>query len=377
MSDSYVFSSPIIIHPGSDTLQAGLADEEHPGSIFPNIVGRHKLAGLMEWVDQRVLCVGQEAIDQSATVLLRHPVWSGIVGDWEAFAAVLRHTFYRALWVAPEEHPIVVTESPHVYRSFQLRREQLTRLLFETFHAPQVAVCSEAAMSLYACGLDTGLVVSLGDFVSYVAPVHRGAIVDAGLTFLEPDGRSITEYLSRLLLERGHVFTSPEALRLVRDIKETLCYVADDVAKEAARNADSVEATYLLPNGETLVLGNERFRCPEVLFHPDLLGWESPGLTDAVCNAIMKCDPSLQAELFGNIVVTGGGSLFPGLSERLQRELEQRAPAEAPVHLLTRDDRRHLPWKGAARFARDAQFAGFALTRQAYERHGAELIYQM
>ena len=112
----------------------------------------------------------------------------------------------------------------------------------------------------------------------------------------------------RLLTERGHSFSSTAEREIVRDIKEKLCYVAHDYENEldASSHSNKTEAEYILPDGHSIVIGNERFRCPEALFSPSLIGREEPGISQMIFNTIMKCDIDVRKELYANVVLSGG-----------------------------------------------------------------------
>ena len=57
--------------------------------------------------------------------------------------------------------------------------------------------------------------------------------------------------------------------------------------------------------------------------------------TDAYCsyNSIYKCDLDIRRDLYGNIVLSGGTTMFPGIADRMQKELTALAPSSMKVCL--------------------------------------------
>lgn len=70
------------------------------------------------------------------------------------------------------------------------------------------------------------------------------------------------------------------------------------------------DKTFELPDGRTITLGNQRFRCPEVLFQPKFIGKEFEGIHELTYKSIMKADVDIRKDLYANIVLSGGTTMY-------------------------------------------------------------------
>lgn len=136
-------------------------------------------------------------------------------------------------------------------------------------------------------------------------PVYEGYAFSHAVHRSHIAGREITENLTRILTERGYVFNTTAEREIMKDIKEKFSFVSLDPAKDLKNSTSTIEKTYSLPDGNSISVGNERFRCVEPLFQPSLLGLETPGIHELVYTAIQKCDIDARRDLYSNLVISG------------------------------------------------------------------------
>ncbi|KAH8070118.1 hypothetical protein JL721_5342 [Aureococcus anophagefferens] len=317
----------LVVDNGSGMCKAGFAGDDAPRAVFPSIVGRPKHPGIMVGMDQKDAYVGDEAQSKRGVLTLKYPIEHGIVTNWDDMEKIWHHT------------PC----------SLYVRRT-------------------------------TGCVLDSGDGVSHTVPIYEGYALPHAIVRLDLAGRDLTDYMMKILTERGYSFTTTAEREIVRDIKEKLTYIALDFDQEMKTAAESsaLEKSYELPDGNVIVIGNERFRCPEVLFQPSFIGKEASGIHDCTFQfqTIMKCDVDIRKDLYCNIVLSGGTTMFPGVGERMTKELTALAPSTMKIKVVAPPERKYSVWIGGSILSSLSTFQSMWISKAEYDESGPAIVHR-
>ena len=254
----------------------------------------------------------------------------------------------------------------------------MTEIMFETFDVPAFYLSIQAVLSLYSSGRTTGLVLDAGDGVTHTVPIYEGYALPHAIERNDLAGRDLTECMRKLLNEVGLSFSSIADSKIIRDIKEKLCYVAIDSYEEqkSYTNSNQNDKVYELPDGQTVTVSSQRFRCPEALFKPMLIGKEMPGFHEISYQSILKCDVDIRKDLYSNIVMSGGTTMFPGIPERLSKEVTALAPSTMKVKVVAPQERKFLVWIGGSILASLSTFQQMWITKQEYDESGPSIVHR-
>jgi len=369
---------------------------------FPTIYGKAKELAAMESVaDAKMERVGKAAEEDRGILALTYPIENGIIKDFEKMEKIWEHSFNTILRErgVPSEHAVYLTEPS---QNPKKTRAKIAETMFEKFGVPAMDIGDANVCALTAYGKTTGVTVDMGAGTTMVVPIVKGYVIAAGIKRLNFAGHDFTKYLKDLLSERSDDLQAagdldtPSGLEIVREIKEniledgkSMLYVAQDFKEEMAKAAkdDELNANYELPDGQEITIENERFRCPEGLFNPVMLGKKDvASLPQSIYDSINACEQDIRRVLYSNVVLSGGTSCFDGLARRLDYEIEELAPhlkkkrgtGKDMVNVMSGkdigEDCRHVAWKGAAIIASSNTQKDKWMTKDEFDEHGANYI---
>ncbi|KAF6151927.1 hypothetical protein GIB67_010501 [Kingdonia uniflora] len=382
---------------------------------------------------KRKLYVGSQALGYRRDHMeVLSPIKDGVVVDWDMVDNIWDHAFRFCLilfsclllllissrdrlLIDPKEHPMLLAEPSS---NTPQQRERTAELMFEKYKVPALFLAKNAVLTSFASGRATSLVVDCGGGSTTIAPVHDGYVLQKAVASSPIGGELLTDCMLKSLESKGITIkprysfkrkeTRPGEYQVVDtdfpnttesyklysqriisgDIKESVCR-APDTPYDENSYANIPMTPYELPDGQTIEIGADRFKIPDILFNPSIVqtipGMEtfadsSPpirGLPQMVLDSINKCDVDIRRELFSSILLSGGTASMQMLKERLEKDLLEESPQAARVKVLASGnatERRFSVWIGGSILASLGSFQQMWFSKAEYEEHGTSYI---
>jgi centractin len=310
--------------------------------------------------------IGRKAQEFRGLLKIKYPMEHGIVTDWDDMERIWNWIYAEELGTLSEEHPVLLTEAPLNPRT---NRETAAQIFFDTFNVPALFTSVQAVLSLYASGRTTGIVLDSGDGVSHAVPVFEGFSVPHAIRRIDIAGRDVTDYLQLLLRKSGHHLHTTAEREVVRTIKEKCCYVAADPRKEEKDMIASGNKgeDFRLPDGHVIKLGTEKFKAPEILFNPEIIGQEYSGVQQVIIESISRTDMDLRKSLYSNIVLSGGSTLCKGFGDRLLGEVKKLSLKDIKIKIYAPPERKYSTWIGGSILAGLTTFKKMWVSAEEYQ----------
>jgi|UniRef100_A0A7S4CFY0 actin-related protein len=362
-----VHDNAVVIDTGGGTIKAGFSGDDCPRIIVPTCAGTQRGKH-----DSKETFVCTQATKRREDLDIIYPMEDGKkMGnfDWDALEKIWEHLYMDCLKVQPDDPntPALLTEPA---LNAKENREKMCQIFFEKFKVPSLYVSVAPVLSVYASGRTTGIVVEAGNSTCHTVPIFEGFSLFHSILQLDFGGVDLTNYLKGVLANNGIKFRASHEREVCSFLKEKLCLVAQDHQLTQADKESTVK--HVLPDGTEVVLGPERYTCCEALFNPHIYGTDvkaKRGLHATAIESIKKCDADITGLLYGNVVLSGGTSMFRGMQDRMLKEFVDLAPAEK-IKVFASTERKYATWIGGSILASLPTFQDFWVTRSDYEDSG-------
>ncbi|CAN7991143.1 unnamed protein product [Ixodes hexagonus] len=244
----------------------------------------------------------------------------------------------------------------------------------------------------------TGLVIDSGDGVTHCIPVAEGYVIGSCIKHIPIAGRNVTYFIQNLLREREVGIPPEQSLETAKAIKEKLCYICPDIAKEFSKYDQEPSKWIKKYDGMNTVtkqpfsvdVGYERFLGPEIFFHPEFSNPDfTTPISEIVDTCVQSCPIDVRRPLYKNIVLSGGSTMFRDFGRRLQRDLKRVVdarlkfseklsggritPKPMDVQVISHHMQRYAVWFGGSMLASTPEFYQVCHTKKAYEECGPSI----
>ena len=372
----------IIIDNGTSTIKAGFSDDDMPRVVIPTVLGKpfSNTGGVPEEEEEDIneqidIFVGEEALNKGGTLQLSRPISKGEIKDFSTMELIWKHIFYNELLTETKTHSVIVTEAPFAPSD---NKRQMAEVLFDKLGVESLYIINTSSLALYANGKTTGTVVDIGYQTTSFVPIYEGFVLNHAVTKVDTGGKDLTDYFCHIigLRDDNDKFVNEGQKSMINELKEKICEVAEDYDSQVKKCLDSKkEEIYNLPDGSKVRIAQEKYQCPELLFQPQFFQREHYGLHEQTFKSIKRCDDDIEKDLFQNVILCGGSSLFLKIRKKFEKELQSLAPTGKTVKVIAPPERKYSAWLGGAILSSMKKFkAAMFVSKKEYNENGYGII---
>ncbi len=367
-------------------MKAGFSDDDVPRVVIPTVLGRPasnsgpqpEQAEVEEddKNEQIDIFVGEEALNKGGTLQLSRPIVKGEISDYDTMELIWKHIFYNELLTETKTHSVIVTEAP--FATYE-NRKKMAEILFDNLGVESLYITNNSTLALYANGKTTGTVVDIGYQTTSFVPIYEGFVLNHAVTKVDTGGKDLTDYFAYIIGQRSDndKFTNEGQKSMINELKEKICEVAEDYDSQIKKCLDQkILEEYNLPDGSKVHIGPEKYQCPELLFQPQFFQKDHYGLHEQTFKSIKRCDEDIEKDLFQNVILCGGSSLFLKIRKKFEKELQSLAPTGKTVKVIAPPERKFSAWLGGAILSSMTNFKNtMFVSKKEWMENGQNVIY--
>ena len=361
-----------VIDNGSGYMKAGFSGEEAPKVMFPTMVGKTKVEGIYVGDEKKESIIGSEAEKKFGILDISYPIQGGTIVNWDEMERIWANTFYGELKISPEEHNLLLSESPFITRN---DREKMLEMMFETFNCASTYLVAQSVLAAYSVGKSTGISIDCGHTSLNFAPIYEGFLQRHCVQHIPIAGKDINDILINLLIKNGQVIDSKMQKQSIIKAKESFCFLRHDNEDEIEKKKEEETKDWELPDKKKITISKERYQATEVIFDPKQFGYDYPNFQELFKKTVKSIDSDLREIMLANIIFNGGTTLIKGFKNRVTQEIEQAGQDyEFKKKVHTYPEAQFMAWLGGSILTSLTNFENLWITKAEYKEEGKATI---
>ncbi|GAB1608300.1 uncharacterized protein LOC115213538 isoform X2 [Argonauta hians] len=368
----------LIIEMGSMSLRAGILKENPtlPQIFFPNVVAVN--------YSEKKHFVGFEAYkpcNRLDSKLIHLFGLSDKIDKFKIEYEILPSIFtaiFQDLKVNPKDYQVMMVLPLPVCDK---DKGSIMEILMNRFNVKGVCMVTQAITALYSYNTKSGVMVDIGERME-VIPIYDGFAIETGQSVQTYGAGKVRQSLRLGLAKHNFPMYSPIEQIIIRYVMEQTCYVSKHYAEEIHKYIEHPEKflsslylnKYDVPKDSHSTISHDvsRFAAPEGFFNTDLWGMDYPTVQALVLKAINACPLDSRRYICRSIYLSGGVTMIPGFSVRLEKEVQKLVNPSLVVQVHSSPQRYHAAYIGACILSALPEFEDHCISVEEWKKEGTK-----
>ena len=372
---SHDLKKPIIIDLGSSEIKAGFFDNSSPKIRLKNIIGDSLSKRNNSLINKnKEHYISSECDKYYNDLTIRYPIQRGVFIKDDDIQLIFEYILTQLGLDTQQmkEHPLLITEPINNKLS---NSEKISEILFEKMNIPSLIFAKQPLLSLISLGYSTGVVLESGSDITQSCVSYEGYLIENSFYRYDYGGKDVSNILKILLKQNNPSINSNvfDNIKVINEIKENQCYIK--TLKDENEDFVSIPSDYILPDGNKLVLNDEKILAPEILFNNKLIFAEYLTFHEMVINSINKVDINIKNKLYKTIILSGGNTKFKGIEEKMKTNLTYLMPRGVDIKIRTQINPELNCWNGGNIITSLNTFNKMLVNKKEWDECGKNIIH--